>query len=131
MNATVSYPLCTSNDSEGYLLAVADTATRIKSLKSAPGQIIFAAITGAPAPYKVLWKAPSIADTSCGLASCPWPVIDHSCTAADGSFADPAVRIVELASQFGTNGIVHSICADSLAMPLQNVAQAINARLPQ
>jgi len=48
---------------------------------------------------------------------------------ADTSFADPAVRITQLANQFGSNGIVASICTNSLAAPLQTIAQAIVARL--
>ena len=115
MNAMVSYDTCTSNDTEGYLLSTVETANRIKALKADPSKIIVAAITGPAAPYTVTWKAPSTADTSCGAASCPWPVIAHSCTTAvDGSFADPAVRIIELTNQFGANGIVRSICSDDL-----------------
>ena len=36
MAAMVSYTSCASNDAEGYLLSVADTANRIKALKSDP-----------------------------------------------------------------------------------------------
>jgi len=129
VDATVSYASCTSNDAEGYLLGVVDTANRLKALKANANKVIVAAITGPAAPYKVIWRAPSTADSSCGAASCPWPQIEHSCTATDGSFADPAVRIIQLANQFGGNGIVASICADSLATPLQTIAQAIVARL--
>src|SRR5213075_789994 len=57
--ATVTYPSCRSNDAEGYLLGVADTAMRIKSLKADPSQVIVAAITGPAMPYTVTWKAPS------------------------------------------------------------------------
>src|SRR5580765_5796653 len=46
VNAVVSYDSCTSNDSDGYLLAVRDTADRIKSLKGDDGQVVVAAITG-------------------------------------------------------------------------------------
>ena len=50
---------CTSNDTEGYLLSVADTANRIKALKSAIRAIVIvAAITGPATPYTVNWKAP-------------------------------------------------------------------------
>jgi len=128
VNAMVSYASCTSNDNL-YLLSVVDTANRLKTLKTDPNKVIVAAITGPAAPYVVTWKAPSTSDSSCGAASCPWPVIAHSCTAADTSFADPAVRITQLANQFGSNGIVASICTNSLAAPLQTIAQAIVARL--
>jgi hypothetical protein len=127
--ATVSYNACTSNDSEGYLLSVVDTANRIKALKPDPSQVIVAAITGPATPYTVNWKAPSTADTSCGAASCPWPVIAHSCTAPDTSFADPGVRVGEFVQQFGANGLVLPICSDNFAPSLQRIGDLINASL--
>jgi hypothetical protein len=125
VSASVSYPSCRSNDGEGYLLSVRGTANRIKALKADDGQVMVAAITGAPSPYVVGWKAPSVDDTSCGAASCPWPVIQHACTAADGSFADPAVRINELVSHFGANGTTLSICAADYSPALANIAGQI------
>jgi hypothetical protein len=125
----VAYSSCSSNDTEAYLLRVADTANQLKALKADPAQIAVVSIQAPSTPYTVNWKNPSTTDTSCGAASCPWPVIAHSCTAADGSFADPPVRIVELTNQFGANGVVRSICSDDLAPALQSVAQAIVARL--
>jgi len=131
MNAMVSYDACVSNDTEHYLLSTLETANRIKSLKADPSKVIVAAITGPAQPYTVTWKAPTTSDMSCGAASCPWPAIAHSCTAAsDGSFADPAVRIIEFTNQFGANGIVRSICSDDLGPALQSVALAIVGRLP-
>jgi len=129
MTRMVSYTRCASNDTEGYLLSAADTANRIKGLKADPGQIIVASIQGPATSYTVNWKAPSTADTSCGAASCPWPVIAHSCTANDGSFGDPGVRTAEFVGQFGVNGVVLPICADSFAAPLDHIATLINASL--
>ena len=106
-----------------------DTANRIKALKSDPSQVLVAAITGPATPYTVNWKAPSTADISCGAASCPWPVIAHSCTASDGSFADPSVRVTEFVNQFGANGITLPICLDSFNMSLDRIAMLINASL--
>ena len=125
----VSYNNCTSNDTEGYLLSVVDTANRIKGLKPDPSQVIVAAITGPATPYTVNWKAPSTADTSCGAASCPWPVIAHSCTAPDTSFADPGVRVGEFVKEFGANGLVLPICSDNFAPSLQRIGDLINASL--
>jgi len=125
VNALVSYDNCTSNETDRYLLAVRDTADRIKSLKADDGQIMVAAITGPAAPYVVHWKNPSSPDTSCGAASCPWPEIGHSCLATDGSFADPAVRISELVGDFGTNGSLLSICDDDFAPALGNIGDII------
>jgi len=127
------YNTCTSNENEGYLLSVVDTANRIKSLKNDPGQVLVAAITGPATPYTVTWKAPSTADTSCmnnpTMAQCPWPVIGHSCTASDGSFADPSVRIVEFVNQFGANGLVLPICETNFGPSLDRIASLINASL--
>jgi hypothetical protein len=124
-NATVSYADCTSNETDGFLLGVGDTADRIKSLKADDGQIMVAAITGPAAPYVVHWKTPRSSDTSCGQTTCPWPEITHSCTAADRSFADPAVRIDELVSTFEGNGSLLSICDADFAPALGNIADNI------
>jgi hypothetical protein len=129
MTAMVSYTSCASNDAEGYLLGAQDTANRIKALKADPSQIIVASIQGPVSPYTVTWKAPSTSDVSCGAASCPWPVIAHSCTASDGSFADPGVRTAEFVQQFGANGLVLPICLDSFAPSLDRIATLINASL--
>ena len=126
---TVPYMNCRSNDSEGYLLSAVDTANKIKSLKADPSQVIVAAIQGPATPYTVTWKAPATADVSCGAASCPWPVIAHSCMAGDGSFADPGVRTQAFVGEFGANGLVLPICADSFAPSLQRIGELINAQL--
>jgi len=125
--ATVTYQSCRSNDQEGYLLGVVDTANRIKALKADPSQVMVASIQGPPTPYTVTWK--TNADTSCGAASCPWPVIGHSCQAADGSFADPGIRTGELVNQFGANGLLLPICAGDFGPSLDRIATLINTTL--
>jgi hypothetical protein len=129
----VTYNSCMSNDRDGYLLGVVDTANRIKSLKADSSQIIVAAIQGPAMPYTVTWKTPSTADTSCmnnpQMLSCPWPVIAHSCTASDGSFADPGVRTAQFVNEFGANGLVLPICSDNFGPSLDRIAMLINASL--
>jgi hypothetical protein len=129
VNAQVAYEGCTSNDADGFLLGVRDTADRIRALKADDGQIMISAIAGARAPYVVGWKAPSTPDTSCNAAgqTCPWPVIQHSCTAADGSFADPAVRIGELVDQFGATGRLLSLCETDFSPALADIAGSVVA----
>ena len=129
VTAMVSYSECRSNEEEPYLLGVADTANRIKSLKNDPGQVLVAAITGPATPYTVRWNPPKVSDTSCGAASCPWPEIANSCKATDGSYADPSVRIVEFVNQFGANGLVLPICEDDFGPSLDRIAQLINESL--
>jgi len=126
INASVTYDNCASNETGGFLLTVRETADRIKSLKGDDGQIMVAAITGPQTPYAVHWRAPSSPDSSCGVASCPWPETTHSCVAPDGSFADPAVRIAELVGQFGDNGRLTSICDENFAPALGAIADNIS-----
>ena len=128
---TVTLQNCTSSECDGLLTPVAEVAARIKALKAAPASEIFvAAITGPATPYQVHWAAPlNAADTSCGMASCPRPQITHSCTAADNSFADPAVRVTQLAAAFGANGFVSSICDADFAPALQQIATRIGTLL--
>jgi hypothetical protein len=126
--ATVSYTSCRASD-EGYLMRVKDVADALKGLKRDPSQVIVAAITGPNTPYTVTWKAPSLTDMTCGAASCPWPVIGHSCTAADTSFADPSIRIGEFVAQFGANGLLLPICSGSFGPSLDRIAMLINASL--
>ncbi len=129
LNSMVTYSNCTSNETGQNLRTVADTANRIKALKADPGMIAVASIQGPPTPYTVTWKAPNTADTSCSAASCPWPAIAHSCTATDGSFADPGIRTAEFAGAFGANGLVLPICTNDYAPSLDRAAQMINGLL--
>ena len=131
VNAMVTYDSCASNDSDGFLLGAADTADKLKSLKNDPSLVAVAAITGPATPYTVTWKAPSAVDTSCNttMQTCPWPVIAHSCTASDGSFADPGVRIGDFVDQFGANGLLLPICAADLAPSLGRAAALIGTTI--
>jgi hypothetical protein len=119
VNATKTYDNCVSAE-DGALLTVADTAARIKALKpNRDDQIVFAAISGASAPYTVHWIPPKNGDTS------PWPEISHECTAADGSYADPSPRINQLVRAFGPNGLQLSICNGEFQMALERIADKI------
>jgi hypothetical protein len=117
---------CTSAETNGMLTPVATFVSQLRALKTNPDkEILVAAVAGPTSPYTVTWKAPSIADTG------PWPVMAHSCTASDGTFADPGVRIAEWVNAFGAAGSVASVCNpnygpifDTLA---QRLRQAINA----
>jgi hypothetical protein len=125
----VTYPSCTSNETGQYLRGVADTANRIKALKADPSQVAVISIQGPAGPYTVTWRNPGTSDNSCGAVACPWPAIAHSCTAGDGSFADPSVRTTEFVQAFGGNGLVLPICTDDLAPSLDRAAMLINSLL--
>jgi len=121
VTAMVDYADCASDDIEGYLYGVHDIATRLKALKTDPAQVVVVSIQGAAEPYTVTWKTPTVPDSSCGAASCPWPQIAHSCTASDGSSGDPGVRTQQFTEEFGDSGLALSICADDFT-PSMNLA---------
>jgi hypothetical protein len=130
VTATVTLQNCTSSECDGALTPVAEFVARVKALKASPSsEIVVAAIAGPATPYTMTWKSPSSMDTSCGAASCPWPVVAHSCMAADGRFADPSVRIAQAVNAFGVNGFLSSICDTTFATPLQQVANRIGTLL--
>ena len=79
-----------------------------------------AAITGPPSPYTVHWKTPLLSDEPG-----PWPEITHSCTASDGSFADPSIRTTAFVNEFGANGLLLPICEDDFAPALHRIADKI------
>jgi hypothetical protein len=131
VNATVNYDGCTSDDTEGFLLGVKQTADALKALKTDPSMVALATISAPATPYQVHWKPPSSTDTSCNTTgqSCPWPEISHSCTATDGSFGDPGVRMSQLVAEFGGRGLALPICDTSFAPSVMRIGQLINSLL--
>jgi len=110
VTATVPLTGCVPAEASGMLTPVGTFISQLRTLKAFPDDQILMGVIAAPStPYTVTWKNPSTNDTG------PWPVIAHSCTASDGSFGDPAVRLSALATAFGANGIVTSICDTSYA----------------
>jgi hypothetical protein len=110
---------------DGVLLKVADVVAALKGLKTDPSKILVSAIAGPPTPYVVTLSAQPNNDDPAGV----WPEVMHSCTAPDGTFADPAVRIFDLVHAFGGNGVFQPICDGSLTPALQQIAQGIATRL--
>ena len=102
---------------------VADTASADQGAQGRPtSQIMVAAITGAPSPYVVRLEGAEHRGHVVRRRVCPWPVIAHACTAADGSFADPAVRINELVQPVRRQRPTLSICDDDFSPALSNIA---------
>jgi hypothetical protein len=125
VNDTVTLDGCVSAEGAGMLTPLATLRAQIRSLKLFPDQqILVAAIAAPSAPYTVEWRNPSVSDTG------PWPVIDVSCTAPDGSLGTPAVRINEFARGFGANGQTSSLCVDNFAPILSNLAAQLAAHFP-
>ena len=52
VNATVNYSACMSNDAEGYLVSVADTAARGRRSRVATDRLLVAVIAGPKTPYR-------------------------------------------------------------------------------
>jgi hypothetical protein len=114
---------CESNESGSYLERVASFAGFLRGLKDDPAKVFVAAVAGPPAPYQVNVEPPAIGGDD------PWPVIGHSCTAADGSFADPAVRLHQLTASLGPYGHFESICGPGAGGPLSRIAQLMTRPL--
>ncbi len=124
VTAVVPLQNCVASECAGALTPVAEFVARIKALKAAPDSEVFlGAIAGPTTPYTVQWKAPSTSDTG------PWPLVAHSCTAADTSFADPGVRVAQAVSAFGANGVATSICETNFGPGLQAIATRIGTLL--
>lgn len=125
VNDVVTLDGCVSAEGAGMLTPIATLRAQIRALKPFPDQqILVAAIAAPSAPYTIEWRNPAANDTG------PWPVIDHSCTASDGTFASPAVRINEFAGSFGANGQTASACVDNFAPILSSLATQLAAHLP-
>jgi hypothetical protein len=120
-NDMVTLPGCVSAEGTGYLIPVADIIGALRTVKPFPDrQIVVAAISGPPTPYTVTWHEPFIPDTG------PWPQIAHSCAAADGASADPAVRIAQWVGSYGDNGSLLSICDTSYSSLFDRIAALLS-----
>jgi hypothetical protein len=109
---------------DGRLIKVKDFVTALKRLKADPSKVMVAALTGSPNPYKVnVGPAQIKGDPSM------WPYVEHSCVLNDPSggqtYADPSVRIAEMITAFGGNGVFEDLCEVSYALSLQRIAGQI------
>jgi hypothetical protein len=109
---------------DGRLLRVADVVTNLKKVKTNPANVLVAAIAGPPAPYIVDTVAPQLDDGTNW-----WPEIEHSCTAPDGTYGDPAIRINEWVQAFQGNGVFEQICNMSFQPSLQVIANLIGKKI--
>ncbi len=137
---TLNLTGCESLDTDGLLIPVSTLVSGIKALKSDPdNQIVVGAIVAPPTPYAVSW-IPPVGGTNLRPGEL-WPQMEHSCGAAggvnplgqvttDGSFGDPAVRIVQWVKGFGDNGVVTSVCDANYASAFGAIAAKIAAHLP-
>jgi hypothetical protein len=111
---------CHSAEEAGMLIPVARLVAQIRSLKRFPDQqIVVTAIAGPAEPYEVHW-------TIRGNETSPRAHIGHSCTASDGSIADPAVRIADWVSAFGANALFLPACATDFAPAAQRLGDILN-----
>jgi hypothetical protein len=109
---------------DGRLLRVADVVTAMKHLKADPTKILVAAIAGPPTPY-IVNVGPSQVKGDPSM----WPYVQHSCMAADGTYADPSIRIKKWIDAFGQNGVFEEICNDSFAPALTVIANEIGKKI--
>jgi hypothetical protein len=113
-----TYQGCIS-DEAGKLDRVGDFVTFLKNLKGDPARAFLAAVAGPPTPYAVILEPLT---TSSGLME-DGPNVAHSCTAADGAYADPSVRIAQAVRAFGGQGLLASICDDQMGPVLNQISK--------
>jgi hypothetical protein len=109
-----------SSAEDGRLLRVADVANALKSLKAVPSKVLVSIIGGPPAPYVVELVPPTLPEDPNR-----WPAIAHSCMAADGTDADPGIRLKQLVDAFDGNGVFEEICSDTFVPAFQRIAEQI------
>jgi hypothetical protein len=117
MNQVGTKAHCHQNTNAPYLADVDALAQELQARKADPSQVMVAAMVGDPTPVEVELRAPSGSTT-------PIPALAHSCSYAgnDGpAVADPAVRLAEFVSQFGSRGALESVCNADLTLPLTQI----------
>ena len=126
VTGTMTLGNCVSAENRGRLTTVADFISFLKGLKADPNRILVAALAGLPTPYVVQPQAFQLPDGSSEIQ----PAVGHSCTAANGDYADPAVRVKSWIDGFNGNGVFESICADDFRPAMVRIAQAVIRRFP-
>jgi hypothetical protein len=104
---------------DGVLYRVSELAAFFKALKPDPAMLFVSAIAAPATPYGVEFRATD------GLGGEIAPYVAHSCMRTDGSYGDPALRMAEFVAQFGGNGSMTNLCADSYAPALSQLGTAI------
>lgn len=110
---------CVPAEEAGQLIPIHTIVDQIKSLKDDPSTIFVAAIAGPPDPYSMTPIPAQNTDQQM------WANIDHSCSATDGTFGDPSIRIKAFVDAFGGNGLFQTICANSFAPALTLIADTL------
>jgi hypothetical protein len=120
---TKTYDNCVP-DEQGQLIPVATFAAAIKALKPDPAnQILVASIQGPADTFETYWKPGAMAGDP------PVPDIQHSCVAADTSYADPGIRTRQFVRSFGGNGLEYSICEANFGPALKTIANKVSELL--
>ena len=107
----------------GKLIKVQEFIKFLYALKSAPEDIYVAMIAGPTAPYVI--KPGTFMLGNGGDETQPQVV--HSCTsgATGTEYADPAIRLNQLAAAFAPNSTFTSICADDFSTTMTTIAETM------
>jgi len=133
-------PLVTATDDQGnvhhdgtmgHLWPTVDQFTSyVQGLKTDQNNILVAAITGPVESMGATYRVVPVENQN-GEND---PQVDHSCTqpALNGGppeYGDPAVRIAQWVKNFGANGALFPICADTFAPAMKGIADKIHEKL--
>jgi hypothetical protein len=119
MNEVGVKTACRSNEQSAYLTDLGRYVTFFRGLKADPRDVMFNGIAGKPAPFEVELRSPPGGGNTI-------PALVHSCQylgASGNEFADPAVRLAELATRL--NGAFTSVCSDDLTQAMLIAAQQV------
>ncbi|HXI54760.1 MAG TPA: hypothetical protein VNO55_01790 [Polyangia bacterium] len=109
---------CESNETPSTrLIPVGDMVKFFHSLKPNASDLVVATITGPNMPYGTELSAPN----ELSGANERYVKIKPACSSANGT-ADPAVRLQQFTKAFGANGITRSICTDTFAQVMRDIA---------
>lgn len=114
---------CVSDDQPSNKLTyLSDEIAFFKGIKADPKQIFVAVIAGPPTPY-------SVEMIQQGNDPEMHPNVVHSCVENSGEYADPSVRLAQWVQSFGDHGLFETICANSFAPALMQIATALGKLL--
>jgi hypothetical protein len=116
------YAMCTSNDAAAQtdplhsLIPAQLFIDYLARIKADPARVVAAAI-----------MAPSGAPTVAIDQTSGYPMLQHSCVDAAGRFGDPPIRLAQVLASLGSRSLTTSICQDSYAQVMTQLAALIAA----
>jgi hypothetical protein len=124
MNQVGTKGQCHPADASAYLATAGQYAAFLHGLKTFPGKVFVAGITGPPSPFAVEPRTPLGEMTMI-------PALAHSCSYVDRNaqteVADPATRLKAFVDQFADHSAFSSICEQDLSSAMLQIGDLVKA----